>query len=126
MANSPLIRDKSIYSHTDDIRKWFQWGWVLTAVVLQFWTDEQSILDGIVNGGQVPPMSVLALYVMIQLNLVVPEDLQITWDQVVERTPWVSRRLEVTEAECRKILRQPIPLPSQASDLEIAMEASYK
>ena len=89
-ANSPLIRDESIYSPTDNIRKRFQQGWVLTAAVLQFWTDEQSILDGVVNGSRVRPMSVLAHYVMTQLNPVAPEDLQITWDQVVERTPWVG------------------------------------
>ena len=60
------------------------------AVVLQFWTDEQSILDGVVNGGWVQPMSALAHYVMTQLNPVIPEDLQITWDHVVEWTPWVG------------------------------------
>ena len=125
-ANHPLNRDESIYSDTDDLRERFQRGWVLTAVVLQFWTDEQSILDGVINGGRIRPTSALAHYVMTQLNPVVPEDLQITWDQVVARTPWVGRRLEATEAECRTILRQPIPVPGEASDLEIAMEESYK
>ena len=71
-------------------------------------------------------MSALAHYVMTQLNPVAPEDLQITWDQVVEWTPWVGRRLEATEAESRIILRQPIPVPGEASDLEIATEASHK
>ena len=71
-------------------------------------------------------MSVLAHYVMTQLNPVVPEDLQITWDQVVERTPWVGRCLEATEDETHTILRQPILVPGEASDLEIATEASYK
>ena len=126
MANSPLIRDESIYSPTDDIRERFQRGWVLMAAVLQFLTDEQSILDGVVNGGRVRPMSVLAHYFMTQLNPVAPEDLQITWDQVVERTLWVGRCLEATEDETRTILRQPIPVPGEASALEIATEASYK
>ena len=71
-------------------------------------------------------MSALAHYVMIQLNPVVPKDLQITWDEVVERTPWVGRCLEATEDETRTILRQPIPVPGEASDLEIATEVSYK
>ena len=125
-ANSPLSHDESIYAHTDDIQKRFQRGWVLTAVVLQFWTDEQSILDGVVNGGWVRPMSALAQYVMTQLNPVVPEELQITWSQVVERTPWLGRCLEAPEAETRTILRQPLPVPGEASDLEIATEESYK
>ena len=40
-ANSPMTKDKSIYSLTDDIRERFRRGWILMAVVLQFWTDEQ-------------------------------------------------------------------------------------
>ena len=82
-ANHPLNRDESIYSDSDDLRERFKRGWVLTAAVLQFWTDEQLILDGVVNGGRIQPTSALAHYVMTQLNPVVPEDLQITWDQVV-------------------------------------------
>ena len=91
MANHPLNWDESIYSNSDDLRELFQWGWVLMAAVLQFWTDEQSILDGVINGGRIWPTSALAHYVMTQLNPVVPEDLQITWDQVVAQTPWVGR-----------------------------------
>ena len=83
-ANSPLAKDDSIYSPMDDIRERFRRGWVLTAAVLQFWTDEQSILDGVINGGRVCPTSALARYVMDKLNPAVPEDLMITWDQIVE------------------------------------------
>ena len=121
-----MTKDESIYSPTDDIRERFKRGWVLTAAVLQFWTDEQSILDGVLNGGRVCPTSTLAQYVMNKLNLVVPEDLMITWDQVVERTPWVGKRLNCTEEESRIILRQPIPIPGEASELELATEACYK
>ena len=125
-ANGPMTKDESIYSPTDDIRERFKRGWVLTAAVLQFWTDEQSILDGVLNGGRVRPTSALAQYVMNKLNPVVPEDLMITWDQVVERTPWVGKRLDCTEEESRIILRQPIPVPGEASELELATEACYK
>ena len=77
-ANSPMTKDESIYSPTDDIRERFRRGWILTAAVLQFWTDEQSILDGVLNGGGVRPTSALAQYVMDKLNLAVPKDLMIT------------------------------------------------
>ena len=63
---------------------------------------------------------------MNKLNPVVPEDLMITWDQVVERTPWVGKHLNGSEDESRAILRQPIPIPGEASELELATEASYK
>ena len=125
-VNSPLKRDEDIYIPTDNLRKWFQWGWVLAAAVFQFWTDEQSILDGVINGSWIRPMSALAQYVMKSLNPVVPEDLQITWDQIVDRTPWVHKCLEATEAESRVILRQPIPVAGGASNLEMATEECYK
>ena len=125
-ANSPMTKDESIFSLTDDIRERFKRGWVLTAAVLQFWTDEQSILDGVLNGGRVCPTSALAHYVMRKLNPVVPEDLVSTWDQIVERTPWVGKRLEGSEDNNRAILRQPIPIPRAALDLELDTEACYK
>ena len=125
-ANSPMTKDESIYSPTDDIRERFKRGWILTAAVLQFWTDEQSILDGVPNGDRIRPTSTLAQYVMRKLNPVVPEDLMITWDQVVEQTPWVRKRLNGSEDESRAILRQPIPVPGEASELEMATEAYYK
>ena len=125
-ANSPMTKDESIYSPTDDIREQFKRGWVLTAAVLQFWTDEQSILDGVLNGGRVHPTSALAQYVMDKLNPAVPKDLMITWNQVVEQTLWVRKRLSGSEDESRAILRQPIPVPGEASELELATEAFYK
>ena len=63
---------------------------------------------------------------MDQLNPAVAEDLRITWRLVVERTPWVGRRLNCTEEESRAISRQPIPVPREASELEMATEAYYK
>ena len=125
-ANSPLKKDDGMYTDTDDIREWFHWGWILMAAVLQFLTDEQSILDEEINGGRIRPTSTLAQYVMKSLNHLVPEDLQITWEQVVERTPWVRKRLDAMEDESRAIFRQPIPITGEASALEVATEKCYK
>ena len=44
----------------------------------------------------------------------------------MERTPWVRKRLNGSEDESRAILRQPIPIPGEASELELATEAFYK
>ena len=125
-ANRPLVKDESIYSTTDDLRVRFRRGWALTAAVLQFWTDEQSILDGFLNGGRVRPTSALARYVMDRINPAVPPDLMVTWELVVKLTPWVRKRQNSTEEECHAILRQPIPVPGEASELELATEAYYK
>ena len=125
-ANSPLKKDDGMYTDTDNIRERFHRGWILMAVVLQFWTDEQSIQDGEINGGRIRPTSALAQYVMKSLNHLVPEDLQITWEQVVERTPWVRKRLDATEDESRAIFRQPIPVTGEASTLEVATEKCYE
>ena len=125
-ANSPLKKDDGMYTDTDDIRERFHPGWILMAAVLQFWTDEQSILDGEINGGRIRPASTLAQYVMKSLNHLVPEDLQITWEQVVERTPWVCKHLDATEDESRAIFRQPIPVTGEASALEVATEKCYE
>ena len=67
-ANSPLKKDDGMYTDTDDIRERFHRGWILMAAVLQFWTDEQSIQDGEINGGWIRPASALAQYVMKSLN----------------------------------------------------------
>ena len=96
------------------------------AAVLQFWTDKQSILDGSSMAVEfVPPapwrsMSWTDSIRQCQRTLV------ITWDQVVERTPWARKRLNGTEDESRAIFRQPIPVPGGASELELATEAFYK
>ena len=125
-ANSPLKKDDGMYTDTDDIRDWFHRGWILMAAVLQFWTNEQSILDGEINGGWIRPTSALAQYVMKSLNHLVPEDLQITWEQVVERTPWVRKHLDTTEDESCAIFRQPIPFTGEASALEVTTEKCYE
>ena len=125
-ANSPLKKDDGMYTDTDDIRERFHRGWILMAAVLQFWTDEQSILDGEIKGGRIRPASALAQYVMKSLNHLVPKDLQITWEQIVERTPWVRKCLDATEDESRAIFRQLIPVTGEVSALEVATEKCYK
>ena len=98
-VNTPLKRDESLYDPMDDVREKLRWGWVLVAAVFQFWTNEQLILQGVINGSRIWPTSALAQYVMRSLNPVVSEDLRITWDQVVDRTPWIRKCLDTTEAE---------------------------
>ena len=73
MVNAPLIKPELTGSGTQDLRAIFKEGWILTAAVFQFWTDKQSILEGVQNGGRVRPTSALAEYVLNSLNLVLPQ-----------------------------------------------------
>ena len=61
------------------------------AAILQFWTDEASVTDGKLFGGQTHPISTLAEYVMNAVNLVLPPGYKVTWDHVITRTPWMKK-----------------------------------
>ena len=67
------------------------WKWLVA--VLQFWGDEVSIADGVVYRGHVHPVSTLAEYVLNAINPGLEPGSRITWDDVVIRTPWMTKRL---------------------------------
>ena len=66
------------------------WKWMVA--VLQFWGDEASSTDGIVYGGHECLISALAEYVLNTINLGLDPGSKITWDDVVIRTPWMTKR----------------------------------
>ena len=63
--------------------------WLVT--MLQFWGDEASSTDGIVYGGRECPVSALAEYVYNTINPCLKPGSKITWDDVVIRTPWMTK-----------------------------------
>ena len=67
------------------------WKWLVT--VLQFWTDEATVADGTVYRGHVRPASALAEYVMDTVNLGLEPRSKVSWEDVITRTPWMSKRL---------------------------------
>ena len=67
------------------------WKWLVT--VLQFWMDEATVADGAVYGGRVRPASALAEYVMDTVNLGLEPGSKVSWEDVITRTPWMSKRL---------------------------------
>ena len=100
------------------------WKWLVT--VLQFWTDEASVADGIVYGGHVCPVSALAEYVLNTINLGLEPRSWVTWEDVVIRTPWMSKRLHsMTARQEQTIQRQALPMPGESSDLEVISEKLY-
>ena len=96
------------------------------ATILQFWTDEASIADGELFGGQTRPISALVEYVMNAVNPVLPLGYKVTWDHVITRTPQMKKRLfNFTSEEERKMCQQAFPVAGILSDLEVAMEMCY-
>ena len=67
------------------------WKWLVT--VLQFWTDEATVADGAVYGGRVRPASALAEYIMDTVNPGLEPGSKVSLEDVITRTPWMSKRL---------------------------------
>ena len=101
-------------------------GWIWMAAILQFWTDEASIADSELFGGQTCLVSALVEYVMNAVNPVLPQGYKVTWDHVITCTPWMKKRLfNFTSEEEQKMRHQAIPVAGILSDLEVAMERCY-
>ena len=88
--------------------------------------DEASITDSIVYGGHECPVSALAEYVLNTINPGFKPRCQITWDDIVIRTPWLSKRLHgMTAGQEKTVQHQALPVPGESSELEIALERRY-
>ena len=86
-----------------DVCSWCTEAWTLMASVLQFWTDEESIVEGEIFGGWVRLTSALAKYVMHTINPQLEEVYKVTWEKVVYRTPWMQKRLlNIDSTKARK------------------------
>ena len=67
------------------------WKWLVT--MLQFRMDEVSVADGAVYGGCIHLVSALAEYVMNSVNPGLEPRSKVTWEDVINRTPWMSKRM---------------------------------
>ena len=100
------------------------WKWLVT--VLQFWMDEATVADGTVYGGRVHPASALAEYVMDTVNPGLEPRSKISWEDVIIRTPWMSKRLHgMTTRQEQTVRRQALPMPGESSELEVLSEKLY-
>ena len=97
------------------------WKWLVA--VLQFWGDEASSTNGIIYGGRECPISALAEYVLNTINPGVDPRSRITWDDVVIRTPWMTKRLHgMMIAQEMTIKHQAFPVEGQSLELEVILE----
>ena len=100
------------------------WKWIVT--VLQFWTDEATVADGTVYGGRVCPASALVEYVMDTVNPGLEPGSKVSWEDVIIRTPWMSKRLHgMTTGQEQTVRRQALPVPGESSELEVLSEKLY-
>ena len=105
-------------------RCWESWKWLVT--VLQFWTDEATVTDGAVYGGCVLPASALAEYVMDTVNQGLEPRSKVSWEDVITRTPWMSKRLHgMTTGQELTVRCQALPMPGESSELEVLSEKLY-
>ena len=74
-----------------DVRAKCMEAWILMASTLQFWMDEASIMDREMFGGRVHPASALAEYVMSTMNPVLEPGYKVSWDHVINHTPWMTK-----------------------------------
>ena len=94
--------------------------------VLQFWTDEATVADGAVYRGRVRPASALAEYVMDTVNPGLEPGSKVSWENMITRTPWMSKRLHgMTTGQEQTVRRQALPMPSESSELEVLSEKLY-
>ena len=100
------------------------WKWLVT--VLQFWTDEKTVADGAVYGGRVRPASALAQYVMDTVNPGLEPGSKVSWEDVITRMPWLTKRLHgMTAGQEQTVRHQALPMPSESSELEVLSEKLY-
>ena len=100
------------------------WKWMVA--VLQFWGFEVSSANGIVYGGCEHPISTLAEYILNTINPGLDPGSKVTWDDVVIRKPWMSKRLHtMTATQEVTVRRQALPVQGESSELEVVLEKMY-
>ena len=88
--------------------------------------DEATVADGAVYGGRVRPASALAEYVMDTVNPGLEPGSKVSSEDVITRTPWMSKRLHsMTTGQEQTVRRQALPMPGESSELEVLSEKLY-
>ena len=104
----------------EDVRHRSRESWKWLVIVLQFWMDKATVTDGAVYGGPVHPASALAEYVMNTVNPGLEPGSKVSWEDMITRTPWMSKRLHgMTTGQEQTVRRQALPMPGESSELEV-------
>ena len=78
-------------------------------------------------GGRVRPASALAEYVMDTVNPGLEPGSKVSLEDVITRTPWMSKRLHsMTTGQKEQTVRcQALPMPGESSELEVLSKKLY-
>ena len=87
------VRPSQLANPRGDVRQRSRESWKWLVTVLQFWTDEATVANGTVYGGRVHPASTLVEYVMDTVNPGLEPGSKVSWEDMIIRTPWLSKRL---------------------------------
>ena len=119
-------KPSQVHAPGGDVRQKSREAWKWMVAILQFWGDEASTANGVVYGGCERPISTLVEYVLNIINPGLDPRSKITWDDVVTRTPWLTKRLHgMTAAQEMTVKRQVLPVPGESSELEVVLEKRY-
>ena len=120
------VKPSQVNAPGGDMRLRSKEAWKWMVAVLQFWGDEASSTNGIVYGGCEHPISALAKYVLNTINPGLDPGSKVSWDDVVTRTPWMTKRLHgMTAAQEMLVKHQALPIQGQSSELEVVLERRY-
>ena len=119
-------KPSQVHAPRGDVRQKSREAWKWMVAILQFWGDEASTTNGVVYGGHERPVSALAEYILNTINPGLGPGSKITWDDVVTRTPWLTKRLHgMMAAQEMTIKHQALPVPGESSELEVVLEKRY-
>ena len=121
-----LVKPSQLAGPGGDVRHRCRESWKWLVTVLQFLTDEATVTDGAVYGGHVCPASALAEYVVDTVNPGLEPGSKVSWEDVITRAPWMSKRLHgMTTGQEQTVRRQALPMPGESSELEVLSEKLY-
>ena len=88
--------------------------------------DEATVTDGAMYGGRVRPASTLAEYVMDTVNPGLEPGSKVSWEDVITRMPWISKRPHgMTTRLEQTVQHQALPMPGESLELEVLSEKLF-
>ena len=119
-------KPSQVHAPGGDVRQRSREAWMWMVAILQFLGDEVSTTDGVVYWGREHAISTVAEYLLNTINLGLDPGSKITWDDVVTRTPWLTKQLHgMMATQEMTVKRQALPVPGESSELEVVLEKRY-
>ena len=98
--------------------------WTYLCAILQYFEDDMATREGALYGRRTHWPSALVQYIMERVNPGLPEHFQVEWPSIVGSTPWLIAWDHMTQEDRDRFNNE--PLPTVASDLEVAMKEVYE